>query len=273
MQLIVLGSGSGGNAFAIVHDGAMLLLDAGFSPREIERRLRRAGADPRALVAIVITHEHSDHATGAVALAARHRVPLVASMGTWDALKREEACDFLPLGSAHVVEVGPFRVTSCPTSHDAAEPVAIGVTLPDGFSVGAAYDLGRPTQAIRWFLRDRHCLILESNHDDTLLRTSRYPTMLKQRIAGPGGHLSNHDAARLLEELHHDGLRAVVLAHLSRRCNTRSVAHATVFPTLQAKGFRGQFVLAEQDGPMPVVELGVPDQGSLFDLVMLRGEV
>jgi phosphoribosyl 1,2-cyclic phosphodiesterase len=265
MKLVVLGSGSKGNCFALVCDGAVLLIDAGFSAKEIERRLEAAGIAPRAIVGIALTHEHGDHASGAVRLAERHSAPILASFGTWQALPDAgDSCDYLPVGTAATVTVGPFTVSACPTSHDAAEPIALGVTMPGGVSLGAAYDLGRPTQAVRWFLRERHCLILEANHDEELLRVSGYPAVVQQRIAGPGGHLSNFDAARLLGELHHEALRTVVLAHLSLRCNSPAVARASVTAALAACGFRGELVLAEQDGPMAGIEVVGPAQQSLF---------
>lgn len=264
-SLVILGSGSQGNAFALVHDGAMLLLDAGFSLREIDRRLSAAGLDPAALVGVAITHEHGDHAAGATKLARRHSVPLLASMGTWRGVARGgEPCEWLPLGSRGAAHAGPFTVTACSTSHDAAEPIALGVVLPDGCAIGMATDLGRPTQAVRWFLRDRHCLILEANHDATLLRTSGYPLVVQQRIAGPGGHLSNSDCAELLAEVCHEGLATVVLAHLSQRCNSAEMARAVVTSRMAEAGFTGALHLAEQQGPMPTIMLKTPAQGSFF---------
>lgn len=265
IRLVVLGSGSRGNCFALECDGVVLLIDAGFSAKEVERRLELGGIDPRTIVGIAVTHEHGDHASGATRLAARHDVPLVTSLGTWQALAAGgEVCDFLAIGTASTAAVGPFTVAACPTSHDAAEPIAIGVMMPGGVSVGIAYDLGRPTQAIRWFLRDRHCLILEANHDEALLRSSGYPAVVQQRIAGPGGHLSNFDAARLLGELHHAALATVVLAHLSQRCNSVEAARETIGAALQACGFLGELVLAEQDGPMAPIGITGPLQRSLF---------
>jgi phosphoribosyl 1,2-cyclic phosphodiesterase len=273
--LVVLGSGSKGNAFAVMHDGAMLLLDAGFSLRELDRRLAAGGLDPDSLVGIALTHEHGDHASGALRLAARHAVPVLASFGTWQALVRSrpalaDRCQFLPVHSRAEAAAGPFAVSGCPTSHDAAEPIALGVTVAGELSIGVAYDLGRPTQAVRYFLRDRHCLILEANHDTVMLRTSGYPPAVQQRIAGPGGHLSNLDAARLLEAVHHDGLRSVVLAHVSQRCNSAAAARAVVESVLKARGFGGVLLVAAQDGPMVPVELRLPDQGSLFGGTLAR---
>lgn len=263
--LVVLGSGSKGNAFALTCGDSLLLVDAGFSCREIERRLESAGLSLSGLVAIALTHEHGDHASGATRLARKCGVPLVTSLGTFRALARGgDPCDFLAVGTRGPVEVGPFLIGACPTSHDAAEPVALSITLPDGTSVGVAYDLGRPTQAVRWFLRDMHCLVIEANHDDALLRTSGYPIVVQQRIAGPSGHLSNHDAIRLLDEVHHAGLNTVVLAHLSQRCNHPDTARQHVGDCLGALGFCGELVIALQDGPMLPIAVRGPAQRSLF---------
>ncbi len=149
-------------------------------------------------------------------------------------------------------------MTACPTSHDAAEPLAIAVDTIDGNRVGVAYDLGRPTAAVRYLLRDLTAVVLEANHDDVLLRTSGYPPSVQQRIAGSGGHLSNRACAELLEEMHHPGLGAVVLAHLSQRCNTPESARATVEPALLRAGFAGALHIAEQDAPLPPIEIHAP---------------
>lgn len=264
-SLVILGSGSQGNAFALVHEGAILMLDAGFSLREIDRRLGAAGLDAAAIVGVAITHEHGDHAAGATKLAKRHAVPLLASMGSWRGVARGgEPCEWLPLGSRGAPIVGPFTLSACATSHDAAEPIALGVVTADGCSLGLATDLGRPTQAVRWFLRQRHCLILEANHDATMLRASGYPLVVQDRIAGPGGHLSNSECAELLAEVHHETLATVVLAHLSQRCNSAELARTVVAARLAEAGFGGELVLAEQDGPMAAITLAAPAQGSLF---------
>jgi len=263
--LHVLGSGSKGNAFALVHDGATLLIEAGFAAREIERRLELAGVDPATLVGLAITHEHGDHARGATRLATRHRIPVVASLGTWQAVSRGgDPCQWLPAGSRGPADIGPFQVEACPCSHDAREPVAIGVRCDDGPSLAVATDLGRPTQAVRWFLRDRHALILEANHDEVLLRQSGYPPVVQQRIAGHGGHLSNDACAQLLSEVHHQALKTVVLAHLSQRCNTPDVATSRVGAALAAAGFDGTLHVATQDGPMEPIAVHFPAQRTLF---------
>jgi phosphoribosyl 1,2-cyclic phosphodiesterase len=146
-------------------------------------------------------------------------------------------------------------VEACPTSHDAAEPLAIVVRDPMGTSIGVAYDLGRPTTAVRYLLRDLTAIVLEANHDEVQLRTSGYPPVVQRRSAGSGGHLSNRAAAELLAELHHPGLSVVVLAHLSERCNSASAARVEVGRALRRVKFRGALHVAEQDEPLPPIAI------------------
>jgi phosphoribosyl 1,2-cyclic phosphodiesterase len=264
MRLYVLGSGSRGNCFAVESDGAAILLDAGFSAREIERRAEAAGLDLGRVAAIALTHEHGDHARGAPLLAQRLRVPVLTAPGTWDRLEpRMSQATHRGIGLQATLELGPFRVRACPTSHDAAEPLALTVCTADGTGVGVAYDLGRATAAVRYLLRDLTALVLEANHDEVALRTSGYPPVVQRRIAGSGGHLSNRAAAELLAELHHPGLSVVVLAHLSQRCNTADDARATVAPALRRVGFGGALHVAEQDVPLPPIEVRIPVRGQL----------
>ena len=252
--LYVLGSGSRGNCVAVESDGVAVLVDAGFSAREIERRAETAGLPLERVAALVLTHEHGDHARGAARLARRLRAPVLTAPGTWTRLEGDmKDAEHRPIGFCARTEVGPFRVTACPTSHDAAEPLAVALHAADGASVGVAYDLGRPTAAVRYLLRHLTALVLEANHDEVQLRTSGYPPVVRRRIAGSGGHLSNRAAAELLGELHHPGLGVVVLAHLSRQCNTEAEARATVASALRRAGFAGALHVAEQDVPLPPI--------------------
>jgi phosphoribosyl 1,2-cyclic phosphodiesterase len=183
-------------------------------------------------------------------------VPVLTGSGTWERLAPDMGdATHRTVGLRATVELGPFRVQACPTSHDAADPVAIVVRTADGTGVGVAYDLGRPTTAVRYLLRNLTALVLEANHDEVRLRTSGYPPVVQRRIAGSGGHLSNRAAAELLMELHHPGLAVVVLAHLSRRCNTAADARATVAPALRRVGFGGSLHVAAQDEPLAVIEV------------------
>jgi phosphoribosyl 1,2-cyclic phosphodiesterase len=254
IRLVSLGSGSSGNAFLIETDDGVVLIDAGFSAKEIARRAEAAGIGLDRLRLIVLTHEHGDHSSGARRLASLHRVPIAATEGTLRALALDDEMPRVMLRGASVAEVGPFCLESCRTLHDAAEPTALVVEAAT-VRVGFAYDLGRATVGLRHLLRHCDALVLESNYDDVMLRTSDYPPSVQHRIAGSGGHLSNRAAAELAGDLLHEGLSLVVLAHLSQQCNRPDLAQDTVTAHLRDRAFRGTVAVAEQHravGPFAV---------------------
>ncbi len=267
MRVAVLGSGSRGNAIALSSRGRTVLVDAGFGARTLRQRADAVGIDLVRLDAIVLTHEHGDHARGAAQLARRAGCAVYGSPGTLAALGGQmERIAAVPLPTHRSVTVGPFVLRACRSSHDAREPVALLLAEPvSGERVGIAYDLGRSTAQVRYLLREATCLILEANHDDLLLRTGPYPPAVRERIAGPGGHLSNREAAELLGELCHPALHTVVLAHLSDRCNRPDLATAAVEATLSRHGFRGSVVVAQQDAPLVPLDV-TADQFALDGL-------
>ncbi len=246
IALHILGSGSRGNCFVVESEGQLLLLDAGFSARETARRAELAGLALEAAVGIALTHEHGDHAGGAIRLARRLGLPIAASDGTWHALRNSDGVERRRLSGGEAAQLGQFSIECASSSHDAAEPVAIAVTCAGGTRIALAHDLGRPTAAVRLLLRGCHALVIEANHDEVLLRSSGYPASVQQRIAGSGGHLSNDAAGDLICDVLHQGLELVVLAHLSVRCNTAACARAAIEPRLLEEGFLGQLVIAEQ---------------------------
>jgi phosphoribosyl 1,2-cyclic phosphodiesterase len=249
IALYSLGSGSGGNAFVIQSGDGLLLLDAGFSAKELARRATVVGVDLSRTIAIALTHEHGDHAAGARRLAGQLGVPIVGTEGTLRALDLDPGAPQVPIRSTSVAEVGCFSIESCRTLHDAVEPTAVAIEC-DGVRIGVAYDFGRPTVGLRHLLRGCDAIIVEANYDEWLLRTSEYPPSVQHRIAGSGGHLSNRGAAELLRAVCHRDLGLVVLAHLSRQCNAPEVAHATVTEALATVGFRGSLAIATQDAPV-----------------------
>jgi phosphoribosyl 1,2-cyclic phosphodiesterase len=256
ITLYVLGSGSRGNCCAVESEGVALLIDAGFSAKEVERRADSAGFEIGRVAGIVLTHEHGDHACGAALLARRLRVPVLTAPGTWGRLApRMDSAEHRPLGLCTRVELGPFSVEACPTNHDAVEPLAVVVRDSDETSIGVAYDLGRATTAVRYLLRDLTAIVLEANHDEVQLRTSEYPAVVQRRIAGSAGHLSNRAAAQLLAQLHHPGLSVVVLAHLSQHCNDATTARGEVGRALRRVKFRGTIHVADQDEPLPPIRV------------------
>jgi len=266
VRLTVLGSGSRGNALLVESDGEALLVDAGFSVKDLARRADAAGVSLARVRAIALTHEHGDHARGAVRAAQTWGVPLAASAGTLSALQRAlpAQVERLPLPASRTVSVGAFRLTAFPTAHDAADPVVLVVEDGGGRRLGVAYDVGSPTAALAHACRDLDALVIEANHDEVLLRSSAYPPSVRARIAGRAGHLSNTQAAALAAQVHHAALGLVVLAHLSDQCNRPDLALAAMERALRPRGFRGRLVVAAQDEPTPALEVGAtPDQLAL----------
>ncbi len=258
MNVAVLGSGSAGNSTVVGRDGFWVLVDAGFSGKQVEERLARVGLLASDLHCIVVTHEHGDHTRGIGVLARRHGLPLYLTPGTRD------ACASLLRGGEEIreyhpglpFEIGPLRFDPFLTVHDAVDPVAITVTGKEcGTRVGIATDLGRPTTQIRHSLDGCHFLILEANHDERLLQEGPYPPRVKERIASSHGHLSNHAAARFACELLHPLLVGVVLAHLSKECNEPELAHEVVNRALTRAGYRGLLAVARQDEPTELVDV------------------
>ncbi|UCG86850.1 MAG: MBL fold metallo-hydrolase [Gemmatimonadota bacterium] len=262
MKVFVLGSGSRGNAVALQAESNTLLIDAGFGVRSLRRRAKAAGIELESVAGILLTHEHGDHSRGAAALARALRCPVYGSHGTLRALRRRQReLDAVLLPVGELAQVCGFTVTTCHTSHDALEPIA--VTVESGLSrlkLGLAYDVGRPTHRLIELLRDCHCLLVEANHDEGMLRQGPYPIHVRQRIAGPGGHLSNRAAANLLRQLVHPELGTVVLLHLSDRCNRPQLAAREIRAVLQASGFGGRLHIAPQDEPLQPIDLLQQDQ-------------
>jgi len=258
VRLTVLGSGSRGNAVLLESGDGALLVDAGFSFRDLSRRLAAAGCDAARLVGVALTHEHGDHVRGAPGAAAAWGVPLLASAGTLAALaprlKPGTTTCILAASAPH--RCGGFTLRAYPTAHDAADAIMLVVEDGDGRRVGIAYDVGSPTAALKHACRELDALVLETNHDEVLLRSSSYPPAVRARIAGHGGHLSNREAALLAAEVAHAGLAILVLAHLSDRCNTPELARDAVAGALRGTAFRGRLLVARQDAPLPAVEVG-----------------
>ncbi|MGH7460877.1 MAG: MBL fold metallo-hydrolase [Longimicrobiales bacterium] len=258
MKVIVLGSGSEGNSTVVQANGVSVMIDAGFSGRDLERRLADSGVEPGSLQAIVITHDHGDHSRGMGILARRFGIPLYLTDRTRvacrDLLNGRE--DLRAYRSSEPFRVGPFEVEPFLTVHDAVDPVAITVKHVDsGSKMGVATDLGRPTAAVRARLAGSHVLILEANHDEAMLWNGPYPWSVKQRIAGSHGHLSNRAAADLMRELHHPGLCAVVLAHISVHANDRELARSVTEDALQRVRYRGVLQVARQDQPLEPLDV------------------
>ena len=236
MRFASIGSGSSGNALVVESDGTRLLLDCGFSVRETERRLVRLGVEAATLAAIVVTHEHDDHANSVFALAKRHGIPVFMSSGTLVAL-RDAGCDvdsgvsLRCVASDQAVEIESIRLHPYTVPHDAREPLQY--VFSDGARrLGVLTDAGCATPFMRSMLSGCDALVLEANHDAGLLMNGDYPPSLKARIAGRMGHLDNAASAALLRSLDQSRLKHLVAAHLSEKNNTAELARAALAEAL-----------------------------------------
>jgi phosphoribosyl 1,2-cyclic phosphodiesterase len=258
VRITILGSGSSGNAILVESGSTRVLVDAGFSGIDLERRLQEVEVPPASIDALFITHEHADHTRGMGVIARRWAIPLYLTERTRLACRRllrgdERVHEYTP---QHAVALGTLQLDPFLTVHDAVDPVAVTVTeLSTGEKVGIATDLGRPTATVRSALRECDVLILESNHDDILLRKCVYPWSVKARIASSHGHLSNRAAAELVTDLGHPGLACVVLAHLSERANHPRLAEEAVGNALGAIRFRGDMLTGRQESPLPPIDV------------------
>jgi phosphoribosyl 1,2-cyclic phosphodiesterase len=235
-----LGSGSEGNSLLVeAHDGTTatrVLLDCGFSAKEVERRLARLDAEFDSLDAILVTHEHTDHIGCAMTLARRASIPLYMSWGTAQAVGADDVkgVDLHVLWGEEPVAIGDIQVLPYTVPHDAREPLQY--VFSDGRSrLGVLTDVGTSTPHIIDMLGGCDGLVLECNHDVRMLAQSRYPPSLKARIGGSHGHLNNDDAGAILAAIDGSKLRRIVAAHLSQQNNLPALARQALAGVLGAR--------------------------------------
>ncbi len=248
MNLWVLGSGSSGNAVLVETGRSRILIDAGFAPRVLKRRLAVAGVAPESIEAVVVTHEHYDHAKGVAAAARKWGWTIVSTAGTRMMCPDWAGLNTILTPRKSTVTVGDFYLETVPVSHDASEPIGVIVTsLGEGVRAGIIYDLGHVPESVSKTLDKLDILVLEANHDEGMLRAGPYPPSVQRRIGGNFGHLSNRVAARAASQSIHVGLNNIVLAHLSENCNNPRTALNTVGDALRRARFKGRLTASSQD--------------------------
>lgn len=240
IRFCTLFSGSSGNAAYIGTESGALLVDCGMSAAQALEAMRDAGLDPAGLMALLITHEHSDHTRGAGALARRLKLPIYATGGTWAGMERalgeippDMRVEVYPGESFFVdgFEIAPFAIP-----HDTNEPVGYRIFARGG-SVAVATDLGHFAPEVRDATTGADLVLLESNHDPDMLRQNpRYPAQLKRRILGSKGHLSNQSGAEAAVFLAKNGTKHLLLGHLSNENNTPDMAYRTTHAALCEAG-------------------------------------
>ncbi|MCI0337003.1 MAG: MBL fold metallo-hydrolase [Acidobacteria bacterium] len=265
MRICILGSGSSGNATLVVAGETRVLIDCGLSARETVKRIQAVGEDPMRLDAIVVTHEHSDHARGFPALSKMLKVPVYISTAALEAcnigekvrdVRRGEA-----INSSQDFEIGAFCFRPFMIPHDAADPMAFTVES-NGIKMGIAVDLGELNALAAERFRGSDLLIIEANHEIEMLRACTfYPWALKQRILSRHGHMSNDEMARFLLEDFDGKAEHIVLAHLSRNTNHPDLARLAAVQALQERSplfsadAERRVKIARYDGPSEWIEL------------------
>ncbi|MDY3051930.1 MAG: MBL fold metallo-hydrolase [Ndongobacter sp.] len=259
MKICSITSGSSGNCVYLETEKSRILIDAGYSGKQLEQLMKGCGINPFQLDAIFVTHEHADHIKGVGVLSRRYRIPVFASDGTWAAMDRRvgaitqahRRC-FSPEKpfSFRDIEVHPFS-----THHDAAQPV--GYSFYEGEEkVSVLTDTGYIDDRMLRAVSDSQIYYIEANHDVQMLRHGRYPQKLQERILSNLGHMSNVQSAQALTELLRGQGEIVLLAHLSEENNTPVICLHTVVAILEENGMdprRDQtIVVAPRFSPSPL---------------------
>ena len=265
MRICILGSGSSGNATLVVAGGTRVLIDCGLSARQTISRIQSVGEDPSKLDAIVVTHEHSDHAGGLVALSKALQVPVYISTDALEACKLGEKLRFIKRGeaitSSEDFEICALRFRPFAIPHDSVDPMAFTVEA-NGTKMGIAVDLGYINALAAERFRGSDVLIIEANYEIDMLKVCTfYPWALKQRIMSRHGHTSNDEMARFLREDFDGKAEYIVLAHLSQNTNEPNVAQLAAINALQTRaplfssGADRRIKIARYDRPSEWIEL------------------
>lgn len=231
MRFASLGSGSEGNGLVVEAGATRVLMDCGFGLADSVTRLARLGLQPADLAGIVVTHEHSDHIGGVGRLARKHGLPVWLTAGTLVMAQDLDGVAVQVIDSHAAFAVDDLEIQPYPVPHDAREPVQY--VFGDGSRrLGVLTDAGCSTPHIEAMLECVDALVLECNHDATMLENGPYPVSLKRRVGGRFGHLENGQSAALLDKLKHDKLQCVMAAHVSRKNNTAALAQRALAQVL-----------------------------------------
>lgn len=240
LKFCSLYSGSSGNSLFVETPTTKLLIDAGESSKKIENALNNLNIDASNIDGILVTHEHSDHIKGLGTFAKKFNIPVYANKETWDAMpeitqKIEPSCqhNFIPYEK---FDIGDFKILPFQIPHDAANPCGFNLFYGNQ-KISIATDLGHMDTKLIKYLEESEFVLLEANYDPNILKCSKYPYTLKQRIAGPNGHLSNEMAGKTISYLLKSGLSKVMLGHLSKENNFPELAYQTVVDELCNNNF------------------------------------
>ncbi len=231
LKFCSLYSGSTGNSLYVQSDCSKILIDAGESAKKIENALSSISVNISDLDGILVTHEHSDHVKSLGTISKKYNIPVFANNETWDAMPKQkdkiEEKNQKHFNVSEKFNIGDLEILPFSIPHDAANPCGFNI-FNNSSKLSIATDLGHMTKDIISKLENSSFLLLESNYDPQILKLCSYPYLLKERIAGPNGHLSNIMAGKTISYLLKYGLKEVMLGHLSKENNFPELAYQTV---------------------------------------------
>ena len=239
-------SGSSGNCLLVRTENTNLLIDAGVSSKKMENALNSLNVSPSSLNGILITHEHSDHVQGLGTFAKKYDLPVFVNKKTLDAMPKQK--DKIAEKNINLFtieekfEINDLKIKPFSIPHDAVNPCGFSI-FKDDKKISIATDIGHMTNGILKNLEESKFVLLESNYDPHVLMYSRYPYLLKTRIAGPTGHLSNEVAGKTISYLLKSGLKQVMLGHLSKESNFPELAYKTVVEQLISSNYNENSLL------------------------------
>jgi len=234
VKFAYLGSGSRGNSALVEAGTTCIMLDCGFSVRQTQQRLARLGRSPSDIDALLVTHEHSDHASGVGAMARRHGIRVFMTPGTYAGCRDQDIPTLSMLNCHAPLEIGDIRIAPVPVPHDAREPCQF-VFESSGLRLGVLTDAGHVTRHMLDAYQGCDTLMLECNHDLEMLARGPYPPALRQRVGGKLGHLNNTQAARMVADLRGSGLGRVLAAHVSEKNNTHALARGALAESIECE--------------------------------------
>lgn len=254
-------SGSSGNCLFVETQSTKILVDCGTSGKKVCEGLSAIGKDITDIDAILVTHEHSDHIQSLGLISKKYDIPVYANFETWQAMQTQaqkiNTSNQKTFENDNDFEVGNLLIHPFSTPHDAANPCGFNI-YSGKKKLSIATDLGHMDNIILENLKGSSFILLESNYDPEILRVSKYPYMLKQRIAGPNGHLSNSTAGKTIGHLIPNDLQTVMLGHLSKENNFPELAYQTVVEELMSQNIDTNEIslsVAKRNEPSQIIEL------------------
>lgn len=254
-------SGSSGNSLFLETPNTKILIDAGESSKKIESALNSIEVNVQDIDAILVTHEHSDHIKGLATISKKFNLPIYANKGTWKAMQKvletvkEENQNLFSINENF--DIGDLKILPFSIPHDAANPCGFNIYYKNQ-KISIATDLGHMDSKLIKNFEESSFILLESNYDPNILKCSKYPYSLKQRIAGPNGHLSNEAAGKTISYLMNYGLKNVMLGHLSKESNFPELAYKTVVEELNLQNVNNNNIricVANRFAPSPILTL------------------